>query len=171
MIRKFLLQPAAAFVLCAFPAAALAQEATGQDEAVDPATDESAAAGEEEIDQTFVFKSEEEEELEALSDEIMSEFSILSEMFAVEPLTPDQESRLPQTKLMAGKMIPEDTFGPVLRESMQPFFDLIQEAGAGEPRNRLSEVSGVEIDDLYELEDEVAEEALDIFDPTYGERT
>ncbi|MEL6529088.1 MAG: DUF2059 domain-containing protein [Pseudomonadota bacterium] len=168
-MRFHLLRAGAILAVCVTPVGVLAQADGPQAESTELA--EGAAAAEGEVDETFVFKTEEEEELEALSDEIMSEMALFTELFAVEPLTEEQEARLPQAEIMAGKMIPEGTFGPVLRDSMQPLFDVMQEAAVGEPRTRLAEVSGVEIDDLYDLEDDVAEETLAVFDPTYADRT
>lgn len=114
---------------------------------------------------------EDAEALAAFEREMAESFALFSELFPVEPLTPEQEARLPLAARMAGTIMPEGTFGKVMEESMAPMMGAIMNAVTADPRIRLAEVSGVEAQDLAGLEDAAAQEALDIYDPGFDRRT
>lgn len=111
------------------------------------------------------------EAMAAFEREMTESFAMFSDLFAVEPLTPDQQARLPLAGKMAIEIMPEGTFGAVMEQSMGPMMGAIMGAVTADPRIRLAEVSGVDARDLAALEDEAAQEALDIYDPNFSERT
>jgi Uncharacterized protein conserved in bacteria (DUF2059) len=119
----------------------------------------------------FIFLTEEEEELANFEEEITAAFGMLSEIFKVEPLTAEQQARLPLGQEMARSIMPEGSFGAAMNETMEPMMTMIMGTVTNDPRIRLAEISGVTTDELAELEDTAAQEALDIFDPQYAART
>ncbi len=139
-------------------AAPLAAQDTVTAAAADPAAEE------------LVFLSEEEEELQALEQEITDAFSLVGEAFKVDPLTAEQQARVPLAMEMANAIMPEGSFGVAVNDTIEPIMAMLGDAEMSDPRVRLAEISGVEPDDLTALTDESAQEALDIFDPSYAER-
>ncbi len=139
---------------------------------VEPVTSEQVdLTSEGEPAEEFLFLSEEEEELANFEQEINAAFGMLGDIFKVDPLTPEQEARLPLGKEMAGFMMPEGSFGTAMKETMEPMITMMMGTVTSDPRIRLAEISGVTTDELAELEDAAAQEALDIFDPQYTART
>ncbi|MEL7199908.1 MAG: DUF2059 domain-containing protein [Pseudomonadota bacterium] len=163
MFVRFMLAASVSLLSVSVPA--LAQD---QDEETVEFSEEADASSDAE---TFEFLTEEEEELAAIQAELTEEFALLGEIFKPEPLTQEQEALLPKAQSMANVIMPEGTLSLALREMMDSMFDIITAAATEDPRTRLSEVSGVELDELSELDDEAAQEALDIFDPQFAERT
>ena len=118
----------------------------------------------------FTFLTEEEEELANFEKEMTAAFGMLGEIFKVEPLTPEQEARVPLGQEMARAIMPKGAFATAMNESMAPMMDMIMGSVTADPRIRLAEVSGVAAEELAGLEDDAAQEALDIFDPQYAAR-
>jgi Uncharacterized protein conserved in bacteria (DUF2059) len=191
-MTRGLLIAAAGFALTFTAAPLAAQESTGEvsTEQEPEQTPEDAAktivaqieadqAADEQVDLTsdgapaeeLVFLTEEEEELANLEQEINDAFGVLSEIFKVEPLTPEQEARVPLGQEMARFIMPEGSFGTAMNDTMEPMMTMIMGTVTDDPRIRLAEISGVTTDELAELEDAAAQEALDIFDPQYAART
>jgi len=119
----------------------------------------------------FIFLSEEEQVLADLEASIGEAFAMLSAIFKVEPLTEEQEARVPLGAEMAGHIMPDGAFGVAMNETLQPMMTMIMGVVTDDPRIRLAEISGVDADDLADLTDEAAQEALDIFDPQFALRT
>ncbi|MEE4204740.1 MAG: DUF2059 domain-containing protein [Erythrobacter sp.] len=103
--------------------------------------------------------------------EMTESFAIFSEVFKVEPLTPEQEARLPLAGEMAIRIMPEGTFAEVMDDMMAPMMNAVMGVITADPRIRLAQVSGVTPEDLTGLDDAAAQEALDIFDPAFTMRT
>lgn len=114
---------------------------------------------------------DQDEALAELRAEIEAEFGILSEFFKADPLTEQQEARLPMARQMTDKVFPVGTFGTMMKDAMDPLMGMVMSAVASEPRVRLAAVTGVDTEALQELTDEEAQEALDIFDPGFAGRT
>lgn len=152
----------AALVLAPQPLAA--QAAAGSEEGADLAKE--AATGE-----ALVFLTEEEEEQAKLEQELSEAFGMLGELFKTEPLTPEQQARLPLAEEMAQHIMPGGSFGVAMQASIEPMFDVIAAELGSDPRARLAEISGVDAEHLAGLTDETAQEALDIFDPNFNART
>lgn len=161
MIRPFAsFLSATALALCA---PAFAQD----EETVDLVEDaQNSADGE-----TFEFLSEDEEALAELKAELDAEFGLLADLFKAEPLTPEQESRLPRASEMASIIIPDGSLSIAMSAMMDPLMGVISAEIANDPRVRVSEVTGVSLEDLEELDHDSAQEALDIFDPQFAQRT
>ena len=154
---------AGAGLLIALTAAPLA----AQDTAAPAGTHDAEGAPEEE----FVFLSEEEEELATFEQEMAAAFAVLGDIFKTEPLTPEQEARVPLGQAMAGFMMPQGSFATAMNDTMQPMMTMITGTVTNDPRSRLAEISGVPAADLAALGDAGAQEALDIFDPQFAART
>ncbi|MEQ8772452.1 MAG: hypothetical protein RIC51_06400, partial [Erythrobacter sp.] len=68
----------------------------------------------------------------------MSEsFAMFSDLFKVDPLTPEQEARLPLAGEMALEIMPEGTFATVMEDTMGPMMGAIMGAVTADPRLRL----------------------------------
>lgn len=154
---------ATALALALWAAPLAAQDAGGKE--VD------LAEGDETGDPSAMDRDAEAEAMAAFEREMTESFAIFSDLFEVEALTADQEARLPLAGKMAVEIMPEGTFATVMEQSMGPMMGAIMGAVTADPRIRLAEVSGVDARDLAALEDEAAQEALDIYDPNFSERT
>ncbi|QFT76196.1 hypothetical protein [Erythrobacter sp. THAF29] len=146
-------------------ALALSAPALSQEEDVNLGED--GQVGGEEV---FEFQTVEEEAAEEFEREMTEAFSIFGEMFEAEPLTEEQEARLPLANKMVDKVFPEGSFAVVMDQSMKPMMTAMMGAVTGDPRTELASLSGVPVEDLYELDDEAAQAALDILDPQYAGR-
>lgn len=122
-------------------------------------------------DEDFVVLSEEEEELANFEQEMTAAFAMLGGIFKTEPLSPEQEARVPLGQAMAGFIMPAGSFATAMNETMQPMMTMIMGTITENPRIRLAEISGVSADELAALGDAEAQEALDIFDPQFAVRT
>lgn len=132
-----------------------------------PALAQEESASEEEV---FEFQTVEEEAAEEFEREMTEAFSIFGEMFEAEPLTEEQEARLPLAKQMVDKVFPVGSFALVMDQSMEPMMTAMMGAFTGDPRTELASLSGVPVEDLNELDDDTAQAALDILDPQYAGR-
>jgi len=167
MTIRILSSLASALALSVTPVAVLAQEDISEAESVDLAEDGDVATE----DETFIFKTEEEEEIEALEREMNEAFAIFGEIYKAEPLTEEQEALLPLATRLANKIMPEGSLVQVTDQTFEPVMDLIAAESTSEARVRLAEVSGMEPEELDALEDAAAQDALDVFDPNYAARS
>ncbi|HEX9805279.1 MAG TPA: hypothetical protein VGA34_00155 [Alteraurantiacibacter sp.] len=107
---------------------------------------------------------------DAVMDEVLAK---VAEAFAVVPLTPEQEARLPAATQVVGKMIPEGTYARMMEQVMgdmlNPLFDSLF-AGGMAPRD-LSEATGLAIYELIEMDDAERAEITGILDPDHDRRT
>ena len=164
MIRRRLLATGAAFTLVTIPAISYAQDA--EDETVEIADGTEASD-----DDELIFLTEEEEELADLEAEMTEAFSIFGEFFNVEPLTEAQEARLPTAQEMTDKIMPVGTFGTIMKDTMEPLMGAMMGGLTSDPQTQLSAITGMDSDDLAELDEDAAQNALDIFDPQMQERS
>ncbi|WP_100260182.1 DUF2059 domain-containing protein [Qipengyuania seohaensis] len=92
----------------------------------------------------------------------------LTEAFAVEPLTTEQEARLPLARKVIDKMMPEGSMQKVIDSTfggmLGPFMDLAAEAGPN-----LSQTIGYDESEL-EVTEEQAKEIAALVDPNWQER-
>ena len=123
-----------------------------------------------EQEEAFVWQSEEEEILEDLNREMTEAFSVFADVFAADPLTPEQEARLPLAKRMTDRVFPEGSFSVIMDQSMEPMMDIMMATVTEDPRTQLSELTGIPAESLGELEDDTAQEALTLLDPQHEER-
>jgi hypothetical protein len=92
-----------------------------------------------------------------------------AQAFPVEPLTAEQEARLPQAQAVVDKIIPpgamKNMMGSLFDGVLQPLMAIGAETTAADA----AELLGVEVDQI-ELGDEQAAEIVRIVDPAHGER-
>ena len=144
---------ATAIVSAALHAPAYAQDKTETEAAQEP-----------------IFASEEDEVSEQIAAELMEEFAMFGELFAADPLTEEQESRLPAAKELARHLMPAGSFADSIQTTMEPMFDMLFEMAIPEKTAQLSRLTGVDFEDTEELQDEQIEEALALLDPHFETR-
>jgi hypothetical protein len=96
-------------------------------------------------------------------------FAAMAQMFSPEPLTAEQEARLPAAQIVVDRVMPPGTMGEVM-ESMYggilgPIMAMANEPSASEVAKELGVESG-----WLDLTDEAAAEAAAILDPAWTER-
>ncbi|GMN02321.1 DUF2059 domain-containing protein [Erythrobacter sp. MTPC3] len=155
MTVRTMLSPPALFAAAAFALTPVA--ASAQDEP--------------EVEEAFEFPTEEEEAMATLEREMDESFAIFGEIFKAEPLTAEQEALMPLASEMVDKIMPVGTFGIAMQDSMEPMMAAMMGAVSGNPRLRISSITGVDADELEALDDDQAQEVLDIFDPAFEART
>lgn len=103
-------------------------------------------------------------------DPLAAMFEGLGSMFAVEPLTEEQESRLPLAQAIVAKIIPDGAMAEMMDGMMGGTLGSIMElAGETIPNEKLAEKLGVSSFELN-LSNEEAAELLSVFDPQWEER-
>ncbi|QUL37450.1 DUF2059 domain-containing protein [Erythrobacter sp. JK5] len=165
MADRTMLLPIAAMALIAAPAVAAAQDHTGISAAAE------AAEPDQPHGETFVFKTEEEQEIAAFEREMAEAFAIFGEILPAEPLTAEQEALLPLATQMSAAIVPEGALVEATEQTMAPMMQIMMAEEVSDARTRLAEVTGVESDELYLLEDAATQSALSVFDPNFAERT
>lgn len=95
--------------------------------------------------------------------------AMMQSIFKVEPLTAEQQSRLPQAQKLIARIMPPGTMGKMLGgmydKLVGPIMKMAGDASASDAAREL----GVEAEEL-ELEDEEAARILAILDPVWKER-
>ena len=108
-------------------------------------------------------------EQDAAQAELEQAMAALGEMFPTEPLTPEQEARLPLAERIVAQMIPEGTMGEIFSSVFDEMLQPMMQMG-GDP-SALTVSKGIGVTP-FELERE-AEQAQDIaalFDPAWDVR-
>ncbi len=147
MIRPHLFAATAALTLATVPAVSVAQDTS--EETVELADDGEASSEADEMEQML---------------------SGLSEMFAVEPLTADQEARLPLAQNIIAKMIPDGSMAEMMEKMMgRTMGPLMEMAGEISAKTILKETLGVDSFDRV-LDEEQTSTLLSTFDPNWKER-
>ncbi len=101
--------------------------------------------------------------------EVEAVMAQLSGMFAAEPLTEDQESRLPQATRIVSLMIPEGSLAELMGSMFDELIGPMMQIEGGASSTTVAEGIGVEPYEL-QLTDEQAAEAASIFDTAWAER-
>lgn len=112
-------------------------------------------------------------ESEALTQDDADAFaSIMGNLFAeAEALTPEEEARLPIAQKVVGKLFPEGTYAKMMQESMQPMMQGIMGGIEGNPAITLSQLTGVGVSDLQQLNSADLEAAVQLLDPSASDRS
>lgn len=144
MIRRMILSAAglAALTLASAPLAAQAS-----DEQVDLAADATVAE----------------------DDEMQQTMAMLGSMFPVEPLTAEQDVRLPQARRIIDRMIPEGALGEMMGSMFDKMLGPIMAAADAPAARVVAEGIGAGAETL-DLSPEQAAEVAALFDPVYAER-
>lgn len=95
--------------------------------------------------------------------------AMMGAMFPAEPLTAEQEARLPQTRRIIERMIPEGTLGEMMGGVMEKMVGPMMGLTGGPAMNAISQATGLAPGTL-DLPPEQAEELAALFDPAYAER-
>lgn len=103
------------------------------------------------------------------ADEMQQAMAMLSGMFPVGPLTPEQEARLPQAQRIIERMIPEGTMAEMTGSMYDKMLGPIMEVGGSPATNTVTAGTGLSIYDL-DLTPEQTEELAALFDPVWAER-
>lgn len=101
-----------------------------------------------------------------LVDETMT---MLGQMFPAEPLTPEQQARLPQATRIITRMIPEGTMGEMMGSMFDKLIGPITAAGGGSATGAITKGIGLPPSALN-LTPEQTEELAALFDPAHAER-
>lgn len=96
-------------------------------------------------------------------------FEALQGMFAVEPLTSEQEARLPLAGTIVRKMIPEGTLGEMMGSMFDKMLGPIMEISDRNPKGEVAERLRVPAAEL-DITEEQAVELADLLDPVRKER-
>ncbi len=104
-----------------------------------------------------------EDDMEALGDLFGDLFG---DMFGTaEPLTGEQEARMPEAMRVVAKLFPEGTYAKMMDETMKPMFDGIMGGMGGSPALILSGLTGIDPITLNQNDKEDLQQALDLLDP------
>ncbi|MDP4605073.1 MAG: hypothetical protein NWS68_02840 [Erythrobacter sp.] len=103
------------------------------------------------------------------ADEMQQAMAMLGAMFPAEPLTADQEARLPQAQRIINRMIPEGTLAEMMGSMFDQMLGPIMQAGGSPATGTVSKATGLNAFSL-DLTPEQTEELATIFDPAWAER-
>ncbi|KWV91270.1 DUF2059 domain-containing protein [Erythrobacter sp. YT30] len=109
------------------------------------------------------------QESEPSADEMEQMMAGLSEAFPTEPLTADQEARLPQATRIVGLMIPEGSMAEMMGTMFDDLLGPLSDAAGGAAVSAIAEGTGLTTFEL-DLEKEQAAELALLFDPAWEER-
>ena len=96
-------------------------------------------------------------------------FAGMMDAFAAEPLTPEQEARLPMAQDLVNRMLPSGTLGSVMFPMLGSFVAPLTEDGEPEAIRFVERQLGLSPWEL-DLTDAQAEAAAAMFDPAWRER-
>ncbi|MGB3754155.1 MAG: DUF2059 domain-containing protein [Parerythrobacter sp.] len=95
--------------------------------------------------------------------------SAMQNMFPVEPLTAQQQARLPQTRRIVGMIVPEGTLGELMGSMFDTFLGPLEQS-ANTPTTQMMQRLGP-FDGATELGEAEAREIMAILDPAYQQRS
>ncbi len=102
--------------------------------------------------------------------EISAMADIFGDMFKAEPLTAEQEARLPQAETVVDKIFPPGSFAKMMEDTLEPMMDAIT-ASVGElPLGQIAALAGRDPADVAEMGDATLGEVMAILDPAHEER-
>lgn len=93
----------------------------------------------------------------------------MAAMFVPEPLTPEQEARLPAARLVVERMMPPGTMGEMMQSMFGGFLDPLMKLGMEPSAAEVAKEVGLE-EGALDLTEEQAREAAAILDPAWSER-
>ncbi|MXP48022.1 DUF2059 domain-containing protein [Altererythrobacter luteolus] len=96
----------------------------------------------------------------------------MGEMFGkAQPLTAEQEARLPEAQLVVASIFPEGTYAKMMGDTMEPMMGSIMDAMVQMPTGELAELTGLPVSELENMGETAINDAMAIMDPAYQERT
>ena len=108
-------------------------------------------------------------DIDTTSAELEQVMGALGEMFPAEPLTAEQEARLPLAQDLVALMIPEGTMGDIMGQMFDDMLGPIMQAGGTPAVLTVSRATGVTPFEL-DLDEEEAGQIAALFDPAFAER-
>lgn len=96
--------------------------------------------------------------------------SAFGEMFPAEPLTPEQEARLPRAQAVVAHIFPPGTYARMMDEMMGPTMDSILGSMAQIPVAQLATIAGMEQSQVAAMGEAKLGEVMAIVDPAYERR-
>lgn len=95
--------------------------------------------------------------------------AMIGAMFPAEPLTPEQQARLPQAQRIITRMIPDGTMSEMVGPMFDKLLGPIMAAGGASANNAITKGIGIEAGSL-DLSPEQTAELAALFDPAHAER-
>ncbi|EAQ28394.1 hypothetical protein NAP1_12383 [Erythrobacter sp. NAP1] len=103
---------------------------------------------------------------EAVERELSAMGDLFGDMFGTaEPLTADQEARVPMAQSVVLKLFPEGTYAKMMDETMAPMMDSMLGSITGSPAMLLLELTGLPPSELSSVDETRLEAAVDLLDP------
>lgn len=103
---------------------------------------------------------------EAIERELSAMGDLFGDMFGTaEPLTPEQEARVPMAQSVVIKLFPEGTYVKMMDEAMGPMMDSMLGNIAGSPAILLMEMTGLSPSELSDIDNARLEAAVELLDP------
>jgi hypothetical protein len=102
-------------------------------------------------------------------DEMAQAMAMLGGMFPAEPLTAEQEARLPQAQRIIARMIPEGTMADMMGSMFDTMLGPIMQAGGSAATETVTRATGLNTFGM-DLTPEQTEELASLFDPAWDER-
>ncbi|MEL6738291.1 MAG: hypothetical protein AAFO28_05155, partial [Pseudomonadota bacterium] len=87
-----------------------------------------------------------------------------------DPLTPEQEARVPAAQSVVLKLFPEGTYAQMMNETLAPMMDGIMGNIVGTPAIALMELTGLPPSALSSVDEAKLTEAVSLLDPNAAER-
>ncbi|RXZ64840.1 DUF2059 domain-containing protein [Pelagerythrobacter rhizovicinus] len=97
--------------------------------------------------------------------------SAFGEMFPAEPLTPEQEARLPMAQAVVAHIFPPGTYARMMEEMMGPMMDSILGSMAQIPVAQLAAIAGMEQSQVAAMGEAKLGEVMAIVDPAHERRS
>ncbi len=108
-------------------------------------------------------------EMDAAQAELEQAMAALGELFPTEPLTPEQEARLPAAERIVALMIPEGTMGEIFSSMFNDMLQPMMQMGGDPSAQTVSKAIGVTPFEL-DMNAEQAREIAALFDPAWEVR-
>ena len=107
--------------------------------------------------------------------EVQQELDALGGLFGdifgtADPLTPEQEARVPTAQSVVLKLFPEGTYAKMMNETLAPMMDGIMGNIVGTPAIALMELTGLPPSALSDVDEAKLAEAVALLDPNASER-
>ncbi len=106
-----------------------------------------------------------------MQDEFDAVGALFGDMFGrAEPLTPEQEARIPAAQAVVLKLFPEGTYARMMDETMAPMMDAMLGNITGAPALQLMELTGLPPSVLAGVDEARLAAAVALLDPNAGAR-
>lgn len=98
--------------------------------------------------------------------------AMFANMFGeAEPLTPEQEARMPAAELVVESIFPAGTYAKMMNDTMKPMMDGMMGSFMDLPINEIAKLTGLYGEDMPELGEGSVNEIMAILDPAFQDRT